>query len=156
MNKNLIYLKYIARHKWYVFKACLKYGIVWRGLVHDLSKLFPSEFIPYRDYFYGRYGEVEQNITNDIQEEFDLAWLRHQKKNLHHWQAWVLKQDDGQLKALEMPLEYRQEMLADWSGASIAIKGYDDTYNWYAKNWKNMILAPMTRNWVEHKIGFYT
>ena len=38
---------------WYVFVECAKRGILWRGLIHDWSKILPSEFVPY----YKRCGE---------------------------------------------------------------------------------------------------
>jgi len=51
--KYLKYLKYILKHKWYVMIECFKNGLIWRGLMHDLSKFLPSEFIPYANFFYG-------------------------------------------------------------------------------------------------------
>ena len=32
------YLWYVIRHKWFVGVECVKRGLWWRGLVHDLSK----------------------------------------------------------------------------------------------------------------------
>ena len=37
---------------------------------------------------------------------FDSAWLLHQKRNAHHWQYWVLLEDEGNTKALEMDDKY--------------------------------------------------
>ena len=145
--KTLKYLRYIAIHKYWVFRYCLKYGLIWRGLVHDLSKLMPSEFPAYRDYFYDKACE-------DTNKRFNYAWNAHQKHNKHHPQYWLLKNDDGTLKPLEMPMVYRKEMIADWRGASIAIKGYDNTLQWYTANKKKMIIAPLTRAWVEGQIGY--
>ncbi|MBZ0293912.1 MAG: DUF5662 family protein [Anaerolineae bacterium] len=45
MKKHWQYLKYVFRHKWYVFWSCVEYGLFWRGLVHDLSKFTPEEWI---------------------------------------------------------------------------------------------------------------
>ena len=43
--KNFIgHLKTITYHKIVVFKLCVKAGILYRGLVHDLSKYSPTEF----------------------------------------------------------------------------------------------------------------
>jgi len=145
--KTLKYLRYIIIHKYWVFKYCLKYGLVWRGLVHDLSKLLPSEFPMYRDYFYDR-------ETMDTKKKFNYAWNKHQKRNLHHWQAWLLFLDDGGIERLNMPLKYRKEMIADWRGASMAIRGFDDTLNWYNKNRCHMEFSPETQKWVENEIGF--
>ena len=72
MKKYLKYFNYVIKHKWFVFLECWKAGIIWQGIVHDLSKLLPSEFFPYSIYFYG-------NSKND--KEFDNAWLLHQKRN---------------------------------------------------------------------------
>lgn len=53
MKKHLRYLKYLIRHRWYVFLECCKLGIPWRGIVHNLSKFLPSEWFPYVERFYG-------------------------------------------------------------------------------------------------------
>ena len=50
---------------------------------HDIPKLSNDEFIPYLNYFY-----PEENRTKEDQdfteEQFDYAWLLHQKRNPHH------------------------------------------------------------------------
>lgn len=132
-------------------RECWKYGLIWRGLVHDLSKLHPSEFVPYREYFYGDLSNTDECATN-----FDYAWNSHQKskQNSHHWQYWVLMGDNGQIRALDMPLKDRFELISDWRGAGMAINGKDDTRNWYDKNKSNMILSPNTRRWIEKEIGY--
>ena len=44
--KNVIkHFGLITHHKWVVFKLCCKIGEPWRGLVHDMSKYSPTEFI---------------------------------------------------------------------------------------------------------------
>lgn len=151
MNINLKYLRYILIHKWYVFVECCKVGQYWRGIVHDLSKFFPSEFVPYREYFYG-----DLKHTNECSINFDYAWCKHQKRksNSHHWQYWVLTCDSGEVKALDMPLIDKIECICDWKGAGMAINGKDDTLNWYTKNRDNMILHPNTRRWIEKEIGY--
>ena len=144
MNKHLRYLKYVLKHKWYVFVWCRRYGIPLAGIVHDLSKFSPKEWSPYVNYFYG---------DSKDQRGFDAAWNHHQKANPHHWQYWVLREDSGGLKLLDMPERYRLEMLADWRGAGMAITGKDDTRNWYLKNRENMLLHPATLQWVESELG---
>lgn len=159
------YLKYILRHKYYVFIECCKLGIPLRGLMHDISKLAPSEWFPYANYFYGSYpslknfhgSEVEcgapfPTFQEDIDEEFDIAWLKHQHRNKHHWQYWLLHNEDGSAVALKMPLKYTKEMLADWRGAGMAINGCDDTVDWYLANRKKMTLHINTRNWIENEL----
>ncbi len=158
MKPYLRYLRYVVRHKWFVFVKCCKLGIPWLGLVHDLSKFRPDELLPYKEHFYGSKkrewrdstGYYKPTDTGD--PEFDFAWLLHQKRNKHHWQYWICPQDDGGFKTFEMPMRYRKEMLADWHGAGKA-QGKPDVGAWYAKNKGHMILAPETRAWIEEMLG---
>jgi hypothetical protein len=155
MLKHFKYASYLFRHKWYVFIECCKAGIPWRGLVHDLSKFLPSEWIPYANYFYkpkqrDKTGYCKPYDTGD--KAFDYAWLLHQKRNKHHWQWWVLPKGGGGVEILPMPDKYRKEMLADWRGAGRA-QGYgDNTNEWYKANRNKMQLHPETRAWIEHQL----
>jgi len=144
------YLQYVLRHKWYVFLACLKYGLIWQGITHDWSKFLPSEWNAYVQYFYGNH---EGNVKEQWKGKFDEAWNHHQKRQPHHWQYWVLMNDSGSVVALPMPDKFRKEMIADWRGAGKAITGKDDTPNWYIKNRDKMNLHPDTRKWVESQLG---
>lgn len=161
MRRYLAYLWYVMKHKWYVFLGCCDIGIVWRGLTHDLSKLFPDEFVPYARHFYradgtkrpkkrDETGYYKPTDTGDA--AFDFAWLLHQKRNDHHWQWWVLAEDEGGLKVLAMSDGARREMLADWRGAGRA-QGKPDVLGWYTENRGKMQLAEETRAWVEYVLS---
>lgn len=157
----LKYLKYVVWHKWFVFLECYKMGLFWRGIVHDWSKLRPSEFIPYANHFYGdktgikkgRTGSGYYKPTNTDNPDFDYAWLLHQKRNKHHWQYWILPEDSGGIVIFDMPVKYRQEMLCDWHGAGRAINGKKDTINFYMQNKDKMQLSLITRQWIEENIN---
>lgn len=164
ITKHWQYLRYVMRHKWYVFVWCCNYGLPWAGIVHDLSKFSPAEWGPYADKFYGgpwperHYGDWRNYLGEKYTQEwvdmrFDAAWNHHQKRNAHHWQYWMLMEDSGKVRCLPMPDRYRREMLADWRGAGMAINGKDDTQGWYLKNRAKMQLHPHTRRWVEHQLG---
>lgn len=43
----------ITRHRHNVMRLCFKVGLYKQGLLHDLSKYTPSEFIPGVKYFQG-------------------------------------------------------------------------------------------------------
>ena len=106
MLKHWKYLKYVVRHKWFVFLYCLQYGLIWRGIKHDWSKFLPSEWFPYVEYFYGekfKTGRIligangrqdEMKPPQRVQDAFDRAWNFHQKRNSHHWQYWLLSPDN--------------------------------------------------------------
>jgi hypothetical protein len=135
----------VLRHKWFVFVECWHAGIPVRGILHDLSKFLPSEFFAYAAYFYGPEARKDSAA-------FDLAWLRHQKRNPHHWQWWLLPLDDGGTNALPMSQGARLEMLCDWTGAGRAYGG-NGTLAWYAKNCDRMVLNADTRAWVEAELS---
>lgn len=153
------YFHYVIRHKWFVFLAAWRLGVPWLGVVHDLSKFDPREWLPYARYFYGPKAPQRRDSTGYYKaaetgdDAFDFAWLLHQKRNKHHWQWWTLPLDDGGTKTLAMPDRYRREMLADWRGAGRA-QGYgDNTPQWYETNKAKMQLHPETRAWIEQQLG---
>jgi hypothetical protein len=151
MRPHYQYLCYVIRHKWFVFLAACKLGIPILGLVHDWSKFRPSEWSAYVHFFYGdRTKPYRRNQTG--QAAFDLAWLYHQKRNKHHWQWWVMPEDDGDTKILPMGDRFRREMVADWRGAGKAL-GKPDTKAWYVANRDNMQLHPITRKWIDDIFG---
>lgn len=154
MNSHWRYLKYVLRHRWFVFVECCKLGIPWRGVMHDLSKFLPREWFPYVDAFYRRPSPRDATGSYDptkVSPEFDRAWLLHQR-NRHHWQAWILIGDNGSLKPLEMPTKYCKEMLADWRGAGQAQRK-PDTVGWYLQNRHRMVLGIVTRAWIEDSLS---
>ena len=100
MRAHCRYASYVLRHRWFVLVECWRRGLYWRGLTHDLSKLLPSEWFPYVRHFYGPKPECDEDGTEWRTEAddaadaaFDLAWLKHQHRNDHHWQAWLLRED---------------------------------------------------------------
>lgn len=140
------YLSYVFRHKWFVFLAGLKVGVpLWQLATHDLSKFSPSEFFPYANFFY--------RPKDSGGDAFNMAWLLHQRRNPHHWQHWVLMQDDGPALPLPMPEKYAREMVADWAGAGRAITGKWEVADWYENNKEKIILHPETRQFTEILLG---
>jgi len=154
------YLKYVLRHKWFVLIECSKRGYFWRGLIHDLSKFRPSEFIPYARYFYGNWpkrrtvspGEkyfYHVLCKEDVNQQFDKAWLLHIHRNPHHWQFWLLQEDSGSVKLLPVPRKYLIEMGCDWIGAGKAITGKDNLKTWYIQNKEKIQLNELSKQFIE-------
>jgi len=138
------YLLYVIRHKYYVFIECRKEGLIWQGIVHDLSKFNPVEFIPYTDRFFS-----ERGYAPDVLTAFWYAWLHHQHRNKHHWNHWVV--DQHEQRALQMPDKYVIEMICDWRAMGRDFK--DTAKDFYTKNMDKIILHPLTRIDVERKLG---
>lgn len=161
MRAHISYLKYVIRHKWFVFLACRRWRVpLWRAIIHDWTKLTPIEWSPYVHSFYNPDGSnrkvnrVDGGLkTRELSNAFNFAWLHHQKVNPHHWQFWVLINDEDGTVPLEVPETYVREMLADWEGAGQAITGKADAKGWYIKNRSKMILHLNTRIMVENFLG---
>ena len=172
MRPHLRYLRYVLLHKWYVLVGGLQIhgwrpSWVWRLLVHDLSKFRPSEWRPYVAMFYGEplppgpFDDIERTkaVAAEKQKrkrEFDAAWLAHQHRNAHHWQHWVLREDDGATKVLVPPVACVDEMVADWIGAGSKILTGPSvseciglTGVWYLENRERIMLRQPTRERVE-------
>lgn len=94
---------------------------------HDASKSKPDEYEAYDAYFYGG------NRSYAVVQAFQRAWLLHIHRNPHHWQHWVLINDDpgeGEV-LLEMPYNYIIEMICDWWAFSWAEGDLSEIFSWY-------------------------
>lgn len=113
---------------------------------HDASKSEPDEYEAYDRYFYGG------NRSYQVVQDFNYAWLMHQKRNPHHWQYWVLINDDpGEgFIALDMPLNYIIEMICDWWAFSWAEDNLYEIFKWYDEHKDYMKLSDKTRKTVEN------
>lgn len=162
--KYLRYLRYIFLHKWFVFVAGLRTKApILNLIVHDLSKFRRDEFFPYADYFYDKPLQEKEKkdalefFTVDsaapfgyhTKDRFNKAWLLHQRRNPHHWQFWLLLNDDGTTIPLPMPDELACEMVADWLGAGRTLTGEWGAKEWYLKNRDHIMLHPDTEFIVE-------
>lgn len=118
--------------------------------IHDASKKSQEEYKAYDNYFY------TDERTPEILQAFDYAWLHHIHNNPHHWQYWILKEDEGFFKALDMPDIYILEMLADWWSfswknymSSHDKKDLYEIFSWYDAHTDKMILHDNTKKKVE-------
>ena len=115
---------------------------------HDKSKYEDVEFYPYLCNFY----PSNKNKLN--QNEYDYAWLHHQHLNPHHWQHWILREDENNIKLLDMPDIYVIEMLCDWS--SFQYNNPESTANkWYNDNKDKMLLSQNTIQLIEKYLKLF-
>lgn len=112
---------------------------------HDNSKYGIDEYDAYDKYFYG------DEKTEEVKKNFNLAWLYHIHKNPHHWQYWVLINDNpGEgMVALDMPHNYIIEMICDWWAFSWAKGNLYEIFSWYDAHKDYMKLSDKTRKTVE-------
>lgn len=112
---------------------------------HDQSKYNEDEYNAYDAYFYGG------NKSFEVVENFNRAWLTHVHRNPHHWQHWVLINDDpdkGEI-ILDMPDVYIFEMICDWWSFSFTKDDLNEIFNWYDEHKDYMKLSEYTRDHVE-------
>ena len=88
------HLHTVTRHRRLVRSYCLKLGLVWQGLTHDLSKFSPVEFWRGCKYYQGwRSPNDQERLENGV----SLAWLHHKGRNRHHFEYWIdyCRREDG-------------------------------------------------------------
>lgn len=107
----------ITEHKLVVMKHCFRIGLYRQGLLHDLSKYTPSEFIPGCIYYQ---GYRSPNNAEREDKGYSAAWLHHKGRNKHHYEYWI-DYSTGPLKGMtgmKMPNNYVAEMMMDRIAAS--------------------------------------
>ncbi len=144
----------ITKHKIYVAKLCFRIGLYKQGLLHDLSKYMPSEFLTGVRYYQ---GIKSPNSAERDEKGYSSAWLHHKGRNKHHWEYWVDFTRHG-LKPAPMPTKYILEMFCDRVAASMVYQGkkYQDTFPlaYYESGKHSYILHPQTRALLEELIHY--
>ena len=148
--KALKHFNLITKHKWIVFKLCLKAGIPFRGLMHDLSKYSLTEFIESAKFYVGDHSPItEAKKANG----YSKAWLHHKGRNKHHYEYWQDDFDHGG-KQIQIPFKYALELVCDYLAAGKAYMkkdfSYDAEYNWWLNKKSNPIaMHPQTMLFVD-------
>lgn len=127
--KALQHLQTINHHKYLVMKECFEVGLYKQGLLHDMSKYSPTEFLVGCKYYQGN------RSPNNAEREaigYSRAWLHHKGRNKHHYEYWIdysVTPGEGMV-GLKMPLRYVVEMFMDRIAASKTYQG--EAYrNWH-------------------------
>ncbi|HKM03655.1 MAG TPA: DUF5662 family protein [Lachnospiraceae bacterium] len=111
------HFKIITKHKMLVMKGCFCLGLYRQGILHDLSKYSPSEFLTGIKYFQGT-----RSPNNGEREVlgYSGAWLHHKGRNKHHYEYWIdySCKDGTCLVPVPMPTKYVVEMFVDRVAAS--------------------------------------
>ena len=130
--KNVIkHFCLITRHRWLVFKLCCRIGLPWRGLLHDLSKYSPTEFLESIRYYEGTRSPI---MGAKEEKGYSKAWLHHKGRNKHHSEYWI--DLNAPQKAPIMPYKYLAEMLCDKLAAGLIYQGKNWTKGYQLEYWK--------------------
>lgn len=131
------HFKTITYHKYLVAKGCFRVGLYRQGILHDLSKYSPTEFmVGVRHY----QGTRSPNDAEREQNGYSAAWLHHKGRNKHHFEYWIdynKQARPGEMLPVPMPDRYIAEMIMDRIAACKVYKGKDYTdaapYEYYLK-----------------------
>ena len=107
------HLRTINHHKMLVTKTCFRVGLYRQGILHDLSKYHPVEFIPGGIYYQGTRSPIsrEKELNG-----YSKGWLHHKGRNPHHFEYWIDYPPSSQgvkLVGMKMPKKYVAEMVID-------------------------------------------
>ncbi|MCI8772634.1 MAG: catalase [Lachnospiraceae bacterium] len=153
MGKAWAHFKTITYHKYLVMQGCFKVGLYKQGLLHDLSKYSPTEFLVGARYYQG-----DRSPNNAEREEigYSSSWLHHKGRNKHHYEYWIdysTKEIPGGMAPAPMPNQYIIEMLMDRIAACKVYHGeqYDpgDPMRYYEAGKELAPLHPTTRKKLE-------
>ena len=107
------HLKTINHHKILVMRGCFRVGLYKQGLLHDLSKYSPTEFLVGCKYYQ---GNLSPNNIERLEKGYSQAWLHH-KHHLEYWIDYGVGEKKG-ITGMKMPLKYVVEMFIDRVSAS--------------------------------------
>lgn len=112
-----LHLHTVNRHRRMVRRHCFRVGLYWQGLVHDLSKYSPTEFLAGVKYYQGTRSPnvAERNING-----YSKAWMHHKGRNKHHYEYWTdySIETGNPLEYMRMPRKYFVESIMDRIAAS--------------------------------------
>ncbi len=115
----------VSKHRNAVMRHCFKAGIPIRGLLHDLSKFSPAEFIAGVKYYQGNRSpnEMERELFG-----YSSAWMHHKGRNKHHFEYWNdVSPVSKRYEPVKMPVKYFKEMFCDRVAASKIYQGKNYT-----------------------------
>lgn len=150
INKLFGHFKTVSKHKYYVGKYCFIAGIPIRGILHDLSKFSPTEFIESVKYYQGTRSPID--ACKEV-NGYSKAWMHHKGRNSHHYEYFIDNLDNGGT-ALQMPFKDAVELICDYLGAGNAYMGnnfsYEAEYNWWLnKKNKPLFMHNQTKQFIE-------
>lgn len=134
MKNFFKHLKTVIIHRFWVCYYCFKARLYWQGLMHDLSKFSPTEFLESVKYYQGTSSPID---ACKKEKGYSLAWQHHKGINKHHYEYWQDNFDSGTTHLI-MPFKYNLEMICDYLGAGRAYSGKNFTYQGELDWWNNV------------------
>lgn len=151
MNRFFAHLNTILKHRHKVIAHCFRAGILWRGLLHDLSKFSWKEFSEGVRYYQGNRSPNEKEREK---KGFSEAWMHHKGKNRHHFEYWTdYNPKTKRVEPVKMPLVFVKEMFCDRVAASKVYQGenYSDAHplEYFIRGKDRRVIHPDTSDLLE-------
>lgn len=152
MSNALGHFITITKHRHVVIKHCLKAGIFWQGLRHDLSKYSPTEFLPGAKYYTGKRSPNEGERS---EYGYSLAWIHHKGRNKHHFEYWTDYNPKSKVvEPVKMPVKYVAEMFCDRVAAGKIYNGSnytdDSPLEYFLRAKSRRVIHPETSELLEN------
>ena len=149
IKKALKHLRVVMRHRKYVRHFCFKAHLFRQGLMHDISKYSPTEFIESVRYFVGTSSPIDACKKD---KGYSVAWMHHKSHNKHHREYWTDNYDNG-TTCIKMPWKYALECFCDFLGAGKAYNREKFTpeleFEWWKSNRLKMKINLDTRMFLD-------
>ena len=147
------HFKTITYPKLLVAEGCFRVGLYRQGLLHDMSKYSPTEFLVGCKYYQ---GFQSPNNAERLNRGYSSAWLHHKGRNKHHFEYWTdysIRKPGHPIEGMRMPRRYVAEMLMDRIAASKVYNGENytdhDPLEYFLKGKAHYMLHPKTEREIE-------
>ena len=145
------HFKTITRHRFVVMAGCFRVGLYWQGLIHDLSKYSPAEFLVGAKYYQ---GVRSPNAAEREKKGYSEAWMHHKGRNRHHYEYWTdMNMEKRVYESVPMPRKYLVEQIMDRRAACMVYQGkaYTDgsALAYFMKSRERELMHPKNRRELE-------
>ena len=142
----------ITHHKLLVMQGCFRVGLYKQGLLHDLSKYSPTEFLAGARFYQ---GNRSPNAAERDEKGYSEAWMHHKGRNRHHYEYWTdMNRQTKRYESVPMPRKYLVEMVIDRRAACMTYQGkaYTDAsaLNYYLGSRERYLMHPQTQQELEY------
>ena len=147
----------VNKHRFHVFINACKVGIPFQGLIHDLSKYTPKEFIHSAKYYNGHYSPIANERLNE--GLYSSIFNHHTNLNKHHYEYYI-DLYKGDILLIQMPFKYSLEYVIDVISASQTYLGKnfkkDEPLKFFLKYKDTTFMHTMTLNFIIELLTIYS
>lgn len=141
------HFKTINHHRRLVRQGCFRVGLYWQGIIHDLSKYSPTEFLTGAKYYQ---GTRSPNAAEREDKGYSVAWMHHKGRNRHHYEYWTdMDLTKRMYVSFPMPRKYLVEMVMDRRAACMTYQGDayrdDSALKYFEMSKEQDLIHPQTR-----------